>query len=70
MAKLKFKEIVKMELKEINSKIKELKMDMIKARVANQKSEKTNLRELKRTIARLMTSKRLKENNLKKEAKK
>jgi ribosomal protein L29 len=57
MAILKFKEIEKMNENEINEKLKELKAEIIKARVASGKSGKANLREIKRTTARLMTQK-------------
>jgi ribosomal protein L29 len=57
MAILKFKEIEKMNENEINEKLKELKAEIIKARVAFGKSGKANLREIKRTTARLMTQK-------------
>ena len=61
MAILKSKEIAKMSIKEIEEKVKELRMEFIKAQVARKKSGKSNPREIKRTIARLLTFKRLNE---------
>lgn len=55
MAILKAKDIAKMNQKDIESKIKELKIELIKARVAGKKGGKSSLREIKRTIARLLT---------------
>lgn len=55
MAILKAKDIVKMSKKEIEDKVKELRVELIKARVAGKKGGKSNLREIKRTIARLLT---------------
>ena len=55
MAILKAKDIVKMTQKDIEQKIKELRIELIKARVAGKKGGKSNLREIKRTIARLLT---------------
>lgn len=56
MAILRAKDVAKMKLKEIEDKIKELRIEMIKARVAGKKGGKSNLREIKRTIARLLTA--------------
>jgi len=55
MAILKAKDIAKMNQKDIEEKIKELRIELIKARVAGKKGGKSNLREIKRTIARLLT---------------
>jgi ribosomal protein L29 len=55
MAILKSKEIVKMNKEDIREKIKELSVELIKARIALGKAGKANLREIKRTIARLST---------------
>ena len=55
MATLKSKEIAKMGKEEIEKKMKELKMELIKSRANNSKSIKT--REIKRIIARLLTKK-------------
>jgi ribosomal protein L29 len=55
MAILKSKDIVKMNVKEIEGKIKELRIESIKAQVAGKKGGKANIREIRRTIARLYT---------------
>lgn len=55
MAILKSKEISKMPLKEKQEKLKELKMELVKANVtANKTNAKT--KEIKRAISRLLTS--------------
>jgi ribosomal protein L29 len=54
MAILKSKEIAKMNEKEIHEKLKELKSDLIKSRVPAKKVGK-GTREIKRTIAKLLT---------------
>lgn len=59
MAILKSKEIIKMSEKEIQEKIKELKMESVKSKVAASKGGKLKIREIKRTIARLLTFSRL-----------
>jgi ribosomal protein L29 len=55
MAVLKSKEIKKMNEKEIGEKIKELRFELIKNQVASNKGGKIKTREIKRTIARLLT---------------
>ncbi|MBS3080707.1 50S ribosomal protein L29 [Candidatus Pacearchaeota archaeon] len=55
MAILKKQDIKKMNEKERNEKIKELQMELIKERVALQKGGKIKVKEIKRTIARLLT---------------
>jgi ribosomal protein L29 len=57
MAILKSKDIAKMDVKNIDEKMKELKLEMLKARIASKKGGKSNAKEIKRTIARLMTFK-------------
>lgn len=59
MAILKSKEIAKMSDKEINSKLKDLKLELIKEKVNAAKGGKLKIREMKRTIARLLTFSRL-----------
>jgi len=54
MAILKSKDICKMDRKEIESKLKDLRMELIKANVsANKTNAKT--KEIKRAISRLIT---------------
>jgi ribosomal protein L29 len=59
MAIIKMKDISKMNEKDIEEKIKELKMELIKNRVGTSKGGKIKTREIKRTIARLLTFSRL-----------
>ncbi len=58
MAILKIKDIIKMNEKEIEEKLKELSTEMIKARVTVKKAGKANLKEMKKAIARLLTFKK------------
>ncbi len=55
MAILKSKDIAKMNKSEIEEKIKDLKQELIKEKVSLSKGGKIKVREIKRTIARLMT---------------
>mgnify|MGYP001608735696 CR=1 FL=1 len=59
MAILKSKDIAKMANKEIETKIDELKLELLKSRAATKKTGKSNTREIKRTIAKLLTFKRV-----------
>ncbi len=52
---VKYKELVNLGKKEQEEKLKALKLELIKARVAAGKGGKTKLREIKKTIARLKT---------------
>ncbi len=54
MAILKYKDIKKMSDEERKRKLKELKLELIKANVAANKSGKIKIKEIKKTIARLM----------------
>ena len=62
MAILKAKDISKMSEKEINDKIKDLKLELVKNQITSGKGGKLKTNEIKRTIARLLTF-----NNQKKE---
>ena len=65
MAIIKKQDIKKMSEKETKDKIAELKMQLIKASVsANKTNAKT--KEIKKTIARLITFNKLQKNSLKK----
>lgn len=55
MAILKSKDIAKMYKKEQEDKLKELRLELIKANVAANKTGKIKIKEIKRTIARLLT---------------
>ena len=59
MAILKSKDIKKMSKAEIKDKIKELKIELIKESVNLAKGGKIKIKEIKRTMARLMTFNRI-----------
>lgn len=50
----KFKELSKLEKKEIDKKIKDIRMDIVKGKVTASKGGKVKLKELKRTLAKLL----------------
>lgn len=60
MAILRSKDIAKMSKGEIEDKIKDLRQELIKEKVNLSKGGKIKIREMKRTIARLMTFNRQK----------
>jgi len=55
MAILKSKDIAKMSEKEQEEKLKELRLELIKANVAANKTGKIKIKEIKRTIAKILT---------------
>ncbi|MFA5857145.1 MAG: 50S ribosomal protein L29 [Candidatus Pacearchaeota archaeon] len=55
MAIIKLSELKKLNEKDREEKIKELRMALIKDRVASSKGGKIKIKEIKRTIARLLT---------------
>jgi len=57
MAILRSKEIQKMSDKEKEEKLKELKMELIRANVAANKTGKIKINEIRKTIAKLLTLK-------------
>ena len=59
MAILKAKDISKMSEKERNSKIQDLKIELMKDKASAGKCGKMKTKEIKRTIARLLTFNRL-----------
>jgi len=59
MAILKAKDISKMSEKERSSKISDLKMELVKEKATANKGGKLKTKEIKRTIARLLTFDRL-----------
>jgi ribosomal protein L29 len=63
---IRIKDIKKMSKKEIEEKVKELQMELIKNKVASGKGGKLKIKEIKRTIARLHTINRLNEMSIKK----
>ena len=58
MAVLKSKDIAKMNEKEREEKLKELKQELIKANVSARKSGKIKVKEIKKAIARILTAQR------------
>ncbi len=57
MAILRSKEILKMSEKEKEEKLKELRLELIKANVAANKTGKIKISEIRRTIAKILTLK-------------
>ncbi len=55
MAILRSKDISKMSGKELEEKMKELKMELTRANVAANKTGKIKIKEIRRTIAKLLT---------------
>jgi ribosomal protein L29 len=52
---VKFKELSKLGKKDIDKKIQEIKLETIKARVTASKGGKVKIRELKKTLAKLLS---------------
>jgi len=65
MAIIKSEDIFKMPEKEIKEKIKELRMELIKNKIDIKKGGKSKTKEIKRTIARLLTINRLNKKSVK-----
>lgn len=55
MTRLKTKDIKKMDSQEKMKKIDELKLEMIKAKVSASKSGNSKAKEIRKTIARILT---------------
>lgn len=66
MAILRTKDIKNMKEKEMEGKIKELKMELIRNKVDLSKGGKSKIRTIKKTIARLHTFNRLNNRSIKK----
>jgi len=66
MGILKTTEISKMSEKELNEKLKELKLELIKNKITSGKSGKSKIGEIKKTIARLLTFNRQNKMSIKK----
>ncbi len=58
----KFKELSKLTKDEIDNKINEIKMELIKARVTANKGGKVKIRDIKKTLSKLLMIKRTKIN--------
>jgi ribosomal protein L29 len=56
MAVLKFKDIEKLGKQDKEEKLKELRFELIKKNVTANKASKTKAKEIKKAIARLLTS--------------
>jgi len=56
MAVLRFKDITKLSVEEKNEKLKELRLELIKKNVVANKASKIKAKEIKKAIARLLTS--------------
>ncbi len=63
----RFKELSNLSGKEIEQKIKDIKLDLIKANVTASKGGKVKIRELRKTLARLLMLQ--KDKNLKEKSK-
>lgn len=55
MATLKYKDIKKMDKAEVENKLKELKMELVKAKADVSKKGNSKVKETKKIIARLLT---------------
>jgi ribosomal protein L29 len=58
MAVIKRRELKNLNDKEREEKLKELKMELIKAKVSAGKSGKAKIKEIKKTISRILTLKK------------
>jgi len=58
MAILKMKDIKNLSEKEIEERLKELRLELIKKNLAGGKSSKVKAKEIKKAIARLLTLKK------------
>ncbi|HLD97936.1 MAG TPA: 50S ribosomal protein L29 [Candidatus Nanoarchaeia archaeon] len=56
----KFKELSKLSKSDLENKINEIKVDLIKARVSASKGGKVKMKEMKKTLARLIMLKNTK----------
>ena len=65
MATLKAKEIGKMDNKQREEKLKELKMELIKSQTTGAKTGKSKTKEIKKVIARILTLNNSKHEKLK-----
>lgn len=59
MAIIRNQEIRKISVEDVNEKIKDLRMELTKERLNTAKGGKNKIREIKKTIARLLTFNRL-----------
>ena len=66
MALLKTKDIKKMNKEELNKKLKELNLELVKSKANASKGGSSKIRETKKIIARILTFNSLNKNKLKK----
>ncbi len=50
----KFKDLTKLSKKELDEKVKEIRLDLVKAKVTASKGGKVKIREMRKTLARLL----------------
>ncbi|MBS3091983.1 50S ribosomal protein L29 [Candidatus Pacearchaeota archaeon] len=62
----KFKELSKLTKDEVNNEINEIKVELIKARVAAKKGGKVKIRDIKKTLSKLLMIQKQKTNMIKK----
>ncbi|MBI2628540.1 50S ribosomal protein L29 [Candidatus Pacearchaeota archaeon] len=62
----KFKELSKLTKDEVNNEIDEIKIELIKARVAAKKGGKVKIRDIKKTLSKLLMIQKQKTNMIKK----
>ena len=55
MAKMKFKDLEKMNKDERNKRMEEMKLELVKARTSAAKSGNSKAKEIKKIIARILT---------------
>ncbi|MCX6746851.1 MAG: 50S ribosomal protein L29 [Candidatus Pacearchaeota archaeon] len=70
MAILKTKDIRRMSKSERDKKFEELKFELVKAKVSASKSGSSKIKEIKKTMARILTLNNFKENKSSKEVEK
>lgn len=70
MAILRTKDIKRMSKSERDKKFEELKFELVKAKVSASKSGSSKMREIKKTMARILTLNNFKENKSSKEIEK
>jgi len=67
MAIIRSKDMAKMNSQERLEKLDELKIELLKSKISNKKGGKRNIREIKKTVARLLTLNRIEEKQKTKE---
>jgi ribosomal protein L29 len=70
MPRLKSKDIISLSKEDKEKKLKELKLELVKAKISASKAGTSKVKEIKRTIARILTFNKSKEKKSKEELKK